>query len=400
MTGHDLLDQVLQGVEAALPRAAELRRALHQIPEIGGHESRTRDLVASWLPWAALGEAAGTGLVARVGPGPDAAGAVAIRAELDALPIREETGVAWSATGEAMHACGHDVHLAATWAVLEAARHVDLPVGLVGLFQPREEIQPSGALDFVRGGVLAAERIGAVVGAHVQPQVPFGEVSTGAGPINAAFDEFEIVVHGRGGHGAYPHTAIDPVPILASIVTGTHELVSRVVDPTHAAVISVGLLQAGEAPNVIAGSARCAGTIRTFVEGDRDALRAGLRRLSEGLAAARGATAEVRIEEGGPALVNDPGLVKRADRLLARAGLTVSQRPLRSCGSDDFSFYSDAAATLMMFIGTGAGAGEPGLHHARFLPSEETLAHTARALACAVVAGSEHNQGVWGPHPR
>lgn len=384
--GADLLGQLLAGVDEALPRAAQLRRALHQIPETGGREFRTRALIAQWLPWASLTEVAGTGLIARVGPGPDAAGAVGIRAELDALPIREETGVAWAATGDAMHACGHDVHLAATWAVLEAARSLDLPGGVVGLFQPREETQPSGARDLVRAGVLTSHRIAAVVGAHVQPQVPFGEVSTGAGAVNAAFDEFEIVIRGRGGHGAYPHTTVDPVPILANIVTATHELVSRTLDPTHPALISIGRLEAGDAANVIAATARCAGTLRTFSDADRAALHAGLRRLSHGLAQARGATAEVTLDEGGPALINDADLVARTDRLLARAGLTASQRPLRSCGADDFSYYAQVPI-LMMFIGTGAAPGEPGLHHARFLPTDETLAHTARALACAVVAG-------------
>ena len=387
--GSDLLDRLLAGVDAALPRAAELRRALHQIPETGGQEFRTRALIAQWLPWATTTEAAGTGLIARVGPGPDAAGAVGIRAELDALPIREETGVAWAARGDAMHACGHDVHLAATWAVLEAARTLDLPGGVVGLFQPREETQPSGARDLVRAGVLTTERLTAVVAAHVQPQVPFGEVSTGAGAINAAFDEFEVVVRGRGGHGAYPHTTVDPVPILANIVTATHELVSRTVDPTHPALVSIGRLEAGEAANVIAGSARCAGTIRTFSDADRAALHTGLRRLCSGLAEARGATAEVTLDEGGPALVNDADLVARTDRLLGRAGLIASERPLRSCGADDFSYYAQVPI-LMMFIGTGAAAGEPGLHHGRFLPSEETLAHTARALACAVAVSYTH----------
>ncbi|MFT3875437.1 MAG: M20 family metallopeptidase [Propioniciclava sp.] len=381
----EMLARLVQGIDAVLPEAASLRRAIHADPHLGGDEGDTRDTftaAAPWLDWLPVAE---TGAYARFGPdGP----AVALRAELDALPITEATGVEWASQRRGiMHACGHDVHMAALWAVLSAARELDLPVAMIPLLQPREEDSPPGATDVVASGVLEDADVRAMVGVHVQPAVEKGVVSTGAGAVNAAFDAFEVVVHGRGGHGAYPHAAVDPISVLAAIVTGLGELTAQMINPIRPAVVSVGMIRGGTAPNVFADSARCEGTIRTFEEDDRATLHEAIARLAEGTAMARGATATVTFTRGGPALVNDARLVARADRLLTGVGVPVAPVPFRSCGSDDFSEYNELVPSLMSFVGTGSAHGV-GLHHAQFLPTSGALRLSAVALAANFAAAA------------
>ncbi len=380
-----LLDQLVAGIDAVLPDAASLRRAIHADPHLGGDEMDTRDTLTQamgWLDWLPVAE---TGAYSRFGPdGP----AIGLRAELDALPITEATGVEWESQRRGiMHACGHDVHMAALWAVVTAARELDLPVAMVPLLQPREEDNPPGAGDVVASGVLEDTDVQAMVGVHVQPQVPRGVVSTGTGAVNAAFDSFEITVRGRGGHGAYPHTALDPITVLSAIVMGLGELPMRVVNPIHPSVVSVGTFQAGTAANVIAETATCTGSIRSFHEDDRAALHEAIARLAEGTALARGATATATFVRGGPALVNDPGLSARADLLLGGVGVPVADVPFRSCGSDDFSEYGQVVPALMSFIGVGSDGGV-GLHHPKFLPGRSALRLSAIALAANYVAAA------------
>jgi len=381
-----LLSALLEGIDRALPDATALRRAIHAEPHLSGEEEPTRDAFersTEWLRWSPV---AHSGAWARLGPtGP----AVGLRAELDALPVTEVTGIEWASRRPGiMHACGHDVHLGALWAVLAAARDLELPVGLVPILQPREEVSPSGAGDVVASGLLDDQEVEAMIGVHVQPGVERGVVSTGAGAVNAAFDEFEIIVRGRPGHGAYPHVAIDPILALADIVTAVAALPSRIIDPTHATVVSVGQISGGTAPNIIADEARCRGTLRTFSDADRDLLHEAMTRTAESIALGRGAAATVRFIHGGPALVNDPGLVRRLDALLTGSGVTVAESPFRSCGSDDFGEYGLATASVMSFVGTGRVDGI-GLHHGAFLPGREALRLAAHAFAAGYVAAAE-----------
>lgn len=382
----DLLRALLAGIERVLPEAAALRRAIHADPRLSGQEQATRELFVSATSHLEWREVAHTGAWARLGPeGP----AVGIRAELDALPIDESTGVEWeSKIPGVMHACGHDVHLAALWALLTAARDLELPAGLVPILQPREEITPPGAVDVVSSGLLENEMIEAMIGVHVQPSVERGIISTGAGAVNAAYDSFEIVVKGRPGHGAYPHIAIDPITTLATIITSVSGLQTRVIDPTRPTVISIGEIRGGTAPNVIADEASCRGTIRTFSEADRDLLHEAITRTAESIAHSRGALATTRFVRGGPALVNDPGLVNRIDRELRGIGLTVADAPFRSCGSDDFAEYGLATASVMCFVGTGRVDGI-GLHHGAYLPGRDALRLAAQTMAAGYVAGAE-----------
>jgi amidohydrolase len=357
-----------------LEDAVRLRHELHVHAELSGSEDQTAARVAAALGVPDAPIVAGTGRLVRIGP---AAGpSVAIRGELDALPIAEQTGVPWASQNGAMHACGHDVHLAALVALGRAARKVGLPVALLAVLQPREEAHPSGARDVVAAEAFAAQQARAIIGVHLQHQLPPRTAAAPAGAVNASDDDFEIVVEGLGGHAGYPHLAVDPVPVLCQIVLALQQIVSRRTDPTHAAAVSVGMLQAGQAPNVIPGIARARGTLRALEPADRPALRAALRQIAEHTSQAHGALATVTIEQGEPALVNDEVLAAGSWPWLRQAGFAVDTS-FRSCGADDFAFYVQSAPTLMIFVGTGDTIS---LHHPRFLPHDDTVGQVADAM--------------------
>lgn len=391
-TATDLLAELTGHLTEVMPQALLLRRELHRHPNVGGGERPTAERLRKVMPGLRATRVADTGFLVRVGP--DTGPSVGIRAEMDALPVVERTKIPWAATNDAMHACGHDVHMAAVWAVLQAARRIpDLPVGMLGVFQPREEVQPSGGEDVARSGLLERNELRAMVGVHVQPRVPSGVVSTGVGAVNAAADEFDIVVHGQPGHGAYPHVTIDPIPILATIVLGLQELIGRTVDPVRPALITVGEIRAGATHNIIPASGSLHGIIRTMHDDDQEHLHAAIQRLAEYTARARGARAEVQIITGDPVLNNDARLVQSVDPLLARTGMLVAHEPFRSLGADDFSHYSRLAPSLMAFVGTGYGPTtdgrhEIGLHHPEYLPDEDSVRRVAAAFAAGYVGGA------------
>jgi amidohydrolase len=372
-----------EGVRRELGVAVELRHRLHQHPRLSDDETHTADLVS-----AAVGQGPGRKL-ARTGrmievTGGAGSGAVVLRTELDGLPLLEQTSVAWASGNGAMHACGHDVHMAALVAVARAAVHLDLPVPLLALLQPREEGVDSGAVDVVAEGALAG--VDAIVAAHVQPQLPAGTISVTPGAVNAAIDEFTITVHGQGGHSGYPHTVTDSILALSAIVVSLQQLGARRVDPVIGIAAMVNRLRAGEANNVVPASAVGSGTMRTMREVDRTRAREAMHEIATHVAAAHGCTADVEVAGGVPSLVNDEHLATRAYLVLEGMGHPVTAE-FRSFGSDDFAHYCDHTRGLMMFVGTGDSRG--GLHDATFLPGDEYVATVADALVagyCAAVA--------------
>lgn len=343
-------------------------------PELSGSENWTATRIATSLGAPVAPALFGSGRLVRIGPrtGP----CIAVRAELDALPVAEQAGAAWSSQNGAMHACGHDVHLAALAALGRAARNVRLPVALLAVLQPREETFPSGARDAVAAEAFAAERVSAVVGVHLQHQLPAGTAAAPAGTVNAAADDFKILVEGAGGHAGYPHLALDPVPALCQTVLAAQQIIGRHTDPTHAVVVSVGILEAGHAANIIPGTARAHGSLRALDEADRPDLHKRLNEIVEHTCRAHGCRGSVTIVEGEPALVNDGALATASWPWLRQAGFTVDTE-FRSCGADDFSFYARSAPTLMIFVGSGGGFS---LHHPQFLPSDDTVRQVAEAM--------------------
>jgi amidohydrolase len=367
-------------VASEIPAAIALRHRLHADPRLSGDEHDTAEAVctAIGLPGERVAK---TGRMLRIGPptGP----AIALRAELDALPLLERSNVTWASRKPAMHACGHDVHCAALIAVARAARHASLPVGLVVLLQPREEQAPSGALDILADPAFLAERPTAVVGVHVQPQLPRGHVGLSAGPVNAACDIVEITVTGRGGHGAYPHRTDDPVLAMAQIVTGLHHLVSRRIDPLRSAVVTVGEVHAGTAPNIIPETAWASVSVRTLDSADRRPLHEAICATAAAIATGYGCRADIAITELDPTLDNHPGLVTAIRPELTALGATPTA--FRSCGSDDFAFYTAAMPAVMLFVGTNDGdPGRPGLHHPQFVPPDDIVSDVAISYLAAL----------------
>ena len=388
-----LADAWRAALDAELPGAVALRRELHARPEVSGQEFWTPERVVEAVDLESV-DVAGTGRLVRTGAasGP----AVAVRAELDALPVQEATGAPFAATGGAMHACGHDVHLAALAALVRSARRLDLPFGLVGLLQPREEVGPTGARDVIGSGLLQQHDVRAVIGAHVQPRVPSGQVSIEPGPVNAGVDEFEITVNGRPGHTGYPHLAADPVATLCRCVLALQDVLRARVDPMHPATLTVTQLVAGTAPNVIPGAAWAAGTLRTMHATDSTALHRGMAEAVAGIAAAFGCEGELSVIRGEPALVNDPVLAAGAAGWLHRFGLGA-EGAFASCGSDDFASYVDVAPIAMLFVGATPGdpdgrgpdgAPWPMLHDPRFLPADSVVADVAHAMLAGTLAAA------------
>jgi amidohydrolase len=383
------VDALRAAVRAELPAATSLRHELHRHPDLSGSEAATAELVRRALGPVGVTSVAGTGLLARIGrsEGP----VVAVRAELDALPVTEVTGVPWSASGPRMHACGHDVHMAALTALCRAAgaSGVELPVAMLGVFQPREEAYPSGALDIASSPEWKAHEVRAAVGAHVQPLLARGVVAATPGAINAAVCDFEITITGSGGHAAYPHVTQDPVLAISEIVVSLQQVVSRRINPVHAAVLSVGEIRAGTASGVIAASAHAVGTLRVLDAADMETLRDGVTEVTQAVARAHRCEASVSFEVGEPVLVNDERLAAGARELLSQVGVTLAP-DLRSCGADDFSYYAQAHPGLMMFVGTrNIGQGDAAsLHQPAFCPSDDAIADVAEALIAGFVSGT------------
>jgi len=385
-----LLAPLLEGIERELPRAVALRRRLHAAPELAHAEKQTAASVAAELPTASR-TVAGTGRLALIGSsGGEQSRAIAVRAELDGLPLQERTGAPFAASGEAMHACGHDVHMAALVALARAAHaHADaLPAPLLAVFQPSEEAYPSGAQQ------LAEAELGelppaAVVAAHVHPELPWGSVALDAGTVNASCDEFRIVVEGEPAHGAYPHRGQDPILAIAQVVVALHAQLGRRIDPLQPTSLTVGVLEAGSAENVIPARACARGALRAHRPQDRLALRELVESVSRDVAAAHGCRASIELLPGEPALENDPQLVARARELLPDAGLAAGA-PWRSCGSDDFAFFGALAPVAMAFVGLDGAEDfvtHP-LHHPELLVPDAAVGAVARTQAVLYVAAA------------
>lgn len=399
----EFIGAVRRQLAAELPAARKLRRRIHREPETGWQEHRTGAAIAAALAdvdGVAIAPVAETGLLVRVGraDGP----AIGVRAELDGLPLRELTGASFASANGAMHACGHDVHMAGLVALLRSVGKVaaDLApsAALLGVFQPSEEAAPSGAQAIVKTGRLQEHGVAAMLAVHVHGDVADGAVGTGAGPVNAASGTFTLTVTGTGGHGAYPQHSRDPVMALSSVIVALQQVVSRRSDPMHPTVVSVTRLRAGSAANVIPAEAVAEGTVRVLRQEDREQVFALIRDVATHTAAASGCRAQVDVVSGDPALVNDARLAAATDRWLTRHGFALDE-PMRSCGSDDFAEYLQVAPLLMMFLGVGdpSRPGRPGLHHPEFLPAEDKVDAVAYAMLSGLVGAAEPDAGPAAP---
>ena len=366
----------------------DLRRALHRHPELSWKEERTAERLEAALRRNGITEihrVAGTGIVARV-PGSDRdAPVTAIRGDIDALPIQEATGLPYaSEVPGVMHACGHDVH--ATWAIGAAmllAKHPARGDVLIVL-QPAEEVG-SGATAVLASGAL--EDVAAIFGGHVDRRFPVGQVVAQSGPLAASADSFSIDVVGKGAHGARPHEGIDPIVVAASIVNALQTIVARRLDPGAPAIVTVGSIHGGTAPNVIPELVVLTGTLRAMLPDVRVALHDELTAIATAIASAHGASAKVTIEQGPPPVVNSEResvwARTAAERVLGVG--SVVPFGLTNMGGEDFACYLQRFGGCFLRIGAREAGGEPApAHSPGFVAAEESIFVGAAVLAeCA-----------------
>jgi amidohydrolase len=371
-----------------------VRRELHRYPELSFQEERTAarlyDEVASLHP-AKIERVGKTGIVARFSGKNPAAPPVAIRADIDALPIQEATGLEFASVhAGVMHACGHDVH--AAWGVgaaaLIAAQPAECDVLIV--FQPAEEIG-KGALAVLESGVL--DGVAAIVGAHVDRRFPVGTVVAQEGPLAASTDSFEIEVIGRGAHGARPQEAADPIVASAIMITALQTIVSRRLDPARAGVLTVGSIHAGNAPNIIPERAKLSGTLRAVDAETRELLKNELRIVTESVAAAHRVKAEISWDRGTPPIVNPPEAVqwaREAIRFLLGDTAIVRMETLNMAG-EDFAYYLETIPGCFLRIGACEEGGQPiPSHSPLFYAAEESIFVGAAVLAETARRASLH----------
>ena len=393
-----MIDAIKSAADDVYPEVVALRRELHQHPELSGEEHETARRVAEWLDDLGLDVRTGihgTGVVGTLRggqPGPT----LLLRADMDALPIHEETGLDFASEQDGvMHACGHDLHMSSllgTATIL--ARHREKVHGQVRIcFQPHEERIPGGAKFMIEEGVLDAADDGpaptAAFGQHVKPDLPPGTLGVRPGAFMASTDEVYVTVEGEGGHAATPHEGVDPVYVASEIVGALQSLVSRRCPPDVPSVLTIGRLVADGATNVIPDRARLEGTFRAMDETWRFRAHALFRQLVHRTAEAHGATAEVEVREGYPVLHNDGAtttLVQKAAREYVGPDRTVDAD--QWFAGEDFAYVLQECPGTFYQLGVGS---EHGLHTSQFDPDEEALRTGAGFMAyLAWRYGHEH----------
>jgi amidohydrolase len=355
------------------PEMTAWRRDLHQHPEIGFQEVRTSGIIADKLREfgcdAVETGIARTGVVATIRGSGAGDRAIGLRADIDALPIHEQTGLPYaSRTPGTMHACGHDGHTAM---LLGAAKYLAETRNFGGsvhlIFQPAEENGGGGRV-MVEEGLFRRFPVERVFGLHNWPSTPEGHFNWREGPIMAAVANIEIDVAGKGAHGALPHQGNDPVVIAAHIVTALQSIVSRNVEPTEAGVVTIGSIQGGDTFNVIPETVRMLGTARWFAPAVGDMLERKVKEIAAGVAAAFGAEAAVKFTRLYPATVNEAESTRLTlDAARAVAGEAKVERMERpTMGAEDFSFMLEAKDGSYIMLGAGRGPDDPQVHHPRY----------------------------------
>jgi hippurate hydrolase len=362
---------------AIIEECVALRHLIHQSPELSGQEFQTRDLIVRELRSAGLEVVTfpdSTGVVG-LWPGRDRSRSIALRADMDALPMQETSAVPWAShSGHAMHACGHDGHSSI---LLGVAKHLGLTkkhyaVDIKLLFQPAEE-SGNGARQMVIDGVLDNPSVMAVFGMHGWPDLPLGKIGVHGGAVMASVDNFEITVLGRGGHGAQPHHALDPIFGAAQLIVAAQSLVSRSTDPIEASVLTFGHIQGGRTYNVIPEDCLLRGTLRTHSEELRIKLKTGLESLTQSLCQGLGLDAHLTWVEGCPATVNDSAMAALAKRaIVGSLGEAHCVEPKPSMAGEDFPFFMEKIPGAYLWLGLGQDQGA--LHNPRFDFNDKALA--------------------------
>ncbi|MBM5803595.1 MAG: amidohydrolase [Cyanobacteria bacterium K_DeepCast_35m_m2_155] len=380
-TAHPSLESTLNAeLEAALPELIELRRHLHRHPELSGQEQQTAALVAGELRrlgWQVREGVGRTGVVAELGP--QGAPLVALRVDMDALPVEERTALPYASSRQGlMHACGHDIHTTVGLGVARLLAHVAAqePARLSArvrlLFQPAEETAEGAAWMRADGAMEAVE---ALFGVHVYPSIPVGSIGVRCGSLTAAAGELEVEVLGEGGHGARPHQSTDAIWIAARVVSGLQEAISRRLDALHPVVVSFGRIEGGKAFNVIADHVRLLGTVRCLDTELHAQLPGWIEDTVQALCQGHGGEARVRYRVISPPVHNDRELTELVasvgEQLLGRERVQWLEQP--SLGAEDFAQLLDGTRGTMFRLGVAGPAGCSPLHSSTFAADEGCL---------------------------
>jgi metal-dependent amidase/aminoacylase/carboxypeptidase family protein len=403
----DPTGDLLDAARAIQDDVVAIRRRIHRHPEIGLDLPATQAVVLEELAKLGIEGRPGTALSSVVGvieggqPGPT----VLLRGDMDALPLGEDTGLDFASEVDgAMHACGHDTHVAMLLgaARLLRERAADLPGSVILMFQPGEE-GLGGAKTMIEEGLLEAAagagaglagpggsgRPSGALAIHISTRYPTGEIHLRPGPEMAATDVIRITVRGRGGHASAPHTALDPVVVAAEIVLALQAMVTRRIDVFDPAVVTIAQITAGTTNNIVPETAFLFGTIRSLSEATRAEVRAGVRRVAEGVAAAHGATAEVDLEAGYPVTVNDPDfsafVTDTAGDLIGPERVKELRAPIM--GAEDFSYVLREVPGAMAFLGAAPAGVDPASgpqNHSNRVVFDEAAMAVGVALYAAV----------------
>ena len=373
------------------PRLIEIRRHIHSHPELSGQEYQTAAFVAGVLSSNGLHVEEGvgkTGVVGELNGSGEDERILAIRTDMDALPIIERSGLDFASRTEGiMHACGHDVHttIGLGTAMILSEIGVDLPGKIKFLFQPAEEIA-QGANWMVEDGAM--KDVDAIFGVHVFPSIPGGSIGLRYGALTAAADDLEIIIIGESGHGARPHEAIDAIWIASQVITTLQQSISRTQNPLRPVVLSIGKITGGRAPNIIADQVKLLGTVRSLHPETRDRLPEWIEQIVANVCDSYGAKYHVNYRQGVPSVQNDSNLTQILQSAAEEAwgGEKVQVLPEPSLGAEDFSVYLEHAPGSMFRLGVGLKEKEINhpLHHPQFEVDESaivtgvvTMAYTA-----------------------
>jgi amidohydrolase len=383
--GSPLDARIDQEAQKVAPQLVEIRHRIHQNPELSNRETQTAELVATYLRGLGLEARTGiakTGVVALLKggkPGP----VIAVRADMDALPVIEETDFPFKSTKKdtflgqqvgVAHACGHDIHTSVELGVAAVLSSIqkDLPGSVLFIFQPAEEGPPpgekGGAKLMLEEGLFQQYKPTAVFGLHSFPELNVGEVGFNPGPTMAAVDQFRIKIHGKPSHGAYPHLSIDPIVVGAEAVMALQTIRSRNLSPFEPSVLTVGIFRGGERFNIIPGEVMLEGTVRTYNPDVRAEVERRMREILDGVTKANGASFELEYQKNAPATVNNPALTQEVRPLLERAlgaGNVKIVEP--SMGGEDFAYFANEVPGFFYRLGVlKPGTTSGGLHTPTF----------------------------------
>ena len=375
------IEQIRAAVEAVYEEVVALRRHLHMHPELSNEEKETMNFVSAYLTRLGIPHqcnVGGYGIVAHIGD-PDAEFAIAIRADMDALPIQEKNEVPYaSVVPGVMHACGHDIHTAVLMGTAKVLKDMEgeLPGAVKLFFQPAEE-KGGGGRRMIEDGCMNNPPVRRVLGFHVDSVLPTGKILFFPGQSSASSNTIYIKVHGSASHGSRPDLGVDAILAAGHVLVALQNVVSRQTSPLKPVVVTIGTIQGGTKNNIVAGEVEMTGTLRVLDLKTRDEVKERIRVTAEAAAAVCGATAEVEVRDGYPPLVNDEPTVMLLKGLAEEAfgpqNVTIRTQP--SLGGEDFSYFANAVPSAYFRLGTcGADTGHPQLLHNEWLcPDENSM---------------------------